>query len=887
MALRALFSQVKGDDILRNAGFLNDDREVISEVRHYDTDLQESEITNLLLDAVEPTKYSIDQLSMTGQMVISKWMMRDKNCLPMKFHPKDSVFNVLLHFVSKNLVVKDGDPVCRYPSLLRWHTLTTQLGEDLFTTAFLASRNNETNYKRQYFDWKAYIDHDCKEINTLLKKPMAELHMHLKGSSYNIDISWICLMNNIEDMVKNFDEVYDKRKDAAWNKNMYAEMSRAAAIRLYLAGVTGNVGEVITKAELHCMLDWQNLGKEVHGLSKREREDIREKISKDVIKRINLQNTLTNVHKNNIDKAKGYNIDAKYVLDYIPLEHYENEPVANLIMASERKLMYDLFQMIYSDEDIDPDIPTLFYAYLVYKDEFRHAILQLNERVGFRNFANYEELKTDFILPRYNGLIYKVAIEGFVDYDKSRYVEARIVPKDSVDGIKKSLSDIYSSLNDDVKDNCSVIFHFIKKRDESFTKEKSIRHNELREEVKKQAFAICHFRNDIDKDNLVGHVVGIDAANSEIFARPEVFAQAFRFLRGHELFSMDFQRPNDLNITYHVGEDFLDIADGLRAVEEALMFLGLRNGDRLGHALVLGTDVREYYKKRYDTICESKQVLLDNMAWLHHKCVSLMGYRPICGFFEMKFHQYFGDLYNKNTSKNPNSMEEMFSPWDDGMDELDDIETYYLSWMLRGNSPKFGEELDPENISKITDETEMQWLKASICHHPGVDLACRNASARELFDKYHSHEIAEKSNLVDSFTIRPQFRDDYYTLLELIQEDLMNRIEKRHIAIECNPSSNYKIGEMERYDQHPIVRFFNFGLDTPYKPHNISVSINTDDQGVFSTSLEREYSLMALAMEKNEIQGHYNSPRTIIEWLDRVREMSLVQRFDYKKNKLK
>ena len=92
---------------------------------------------------------------------------------------------------------------------------------------------------------------------------------------------------------------------------------------------------------------------------------------------------------------------------------------------------------------------------------------------------------------------------------------------------------------------------------------------------------------------------------------------------------------------------------------------------------------------------------------------------------------------------------------------------------------------------------------------------------------------------------------------------------------------------MERYDQHPIVRFFNFGLDTPYKPHNISVSINTDDQGVFSTSLEREYSLMALAMEKNEIQGHYNSPRTIIEWLDRVREMSLVQRFDYKKNKLK
>lgn len=86
---------------------------------------------------------------------------------------------------------------------------------------------------------------------------------------------------------------------------------------------------------------------------------------------------------------------------------------------------------------------------------------------------------------------------------------------------------------------------------------------------------------------------------------------------------------------------------------------------------------------------------------------------------------------------------------------------------------------------------------------------------------------------------------------------------------------------MERYDEHPILRFFNFGLDTPYKPHNISVSINTDDQGVFSTSLEREYSLMALAMERNELKGHKNSPRAVIEWLNRVREMSIEQRFDY------
>ena len=149
---------------------------------------------------------------------------------------------------------------------------------------------------------------------------------------------------------------------------------------------------------------------------------------------------------------------------------------------------------------------------------------------------------------------------------------------------------------------------------------------------------------------------------------------------------------------------------------------------------------------------------------------------------------------------------------------------------------------------------------------------------------YHSPKYANRSGQVDTFTIPSDYREDYYELLEMIQEQLLCKLEHKHIAIECNPSSNYKIGEMERYDQHPILRFFNYGIDTPYKPHNIAVSINTDDQGIFSTSLEREFSLMALAMERNELKGHKNSPRVVVEWLNRVREMALEQRFDEGKN---
>ena len=72
--------------------------------------------------------------------------------------------------------------------------------------------------------------------------------------------------------------------------------------------------------------------------------------------------------------------------------------------------------------------------------------------------------------------------------------------------------------------------------------------------------------------------------------------------------------------------------------------------------------------------------------------------------------------------------------------------------------------------------------------------------ARELFDAYHSFKYARRGYLGDTLTIPPMYRDEWYALLEKIQQQLLEKIEKRHIAIECNPSSNYKIGEMVRYD---------------------------------------------------------------------------------------
>lgn len=78
-------------------------------------------------------------------------------------------------------------------------------------------------------------------------------------------------------------------------------------------------------------------------------------------------------------------------------------------------------------------------------------------------------------------------------------------------------------------------------------------------------------------------VTGADAAASEFDTPPEVFAPSFRRLRKNGI----------RHFTYHAGEDFFHILSGLRAIYEAIEFLGLQAGDRIGHATAAGVDVRE------------------------------------------------------------------------------------------------------------------------------------------------------------------------------------------------------------------------------------------------------------------------------------------------------
>lgn len=101
------------------------------------------------------------------------------------------------------------------------------------------------------------------------------------------------------------------------------------------------------------------------------------------------------------------------------------------------------------------------------------------------------------------------------------------------------------------------------------------------------------------------------------------------------------------------------------------------------------------------------------------------------------------------------------------------------------------------------------------------------------------------------------------------------------IGIETNPSSNYLIGTIAKYEEHPILRFNSRKLKPSNGGSNLCVSINTDDQGIFDTLLENEYGLMALALKKatDENMNHIYDIEDIYEWIDYVRGMGIDQVF--------
>lgn len=804
-----------------------------------------------------------------------------------------SIYNILVHFSEMVLGVADSEPICRFEHLLCWQDVTQCVGEDLITTSFLANRDVMEHSFRNNFSWPEYVSHDNQALNNLFENRMADVHNHLKGSGFSSELNWLSLMNDVIGRRQQFEDANFSISKAGHSifsnsysaSSLYVRVMQAAAIRLWLFqecsfnrdnqnGCNGSA--IITYQDVLAILkEDSDIGISTH------LQDLRSKID--------ATNTFWG-RKFPINDGTNKVVDYA-ILDIGELIASNPDDNINTILSGERFLLYHVFRRIYRCDDGYERLSVLLYVYLLIKNQFLSEVFQRNGTSGFANFSDYESRKEHFIKDGsiYKSLVIQTAIgSSLVD---NRFLESRIAP----DSTERKLAPKIKSYdkeataigpkafsaghpNSSQPQRWEYVAHFIKKKDrpnyESMLQQPQ--NWNVRKEVESQSKAIYNLRQHFPR--IAQRIVGIDAANSELFCRPEVFAQAFRYLRvchGNRWLGANpedgmfgEQNPiSDLKVTYHVGEDFYDIIDGLRAVREAMMFLEMRGGDRIGHGLVLGTDVAQYYKDRSYAIPMSQQCILDNMAFLLIEAYELDGFDKIKVWAEFQYEKYFRRIFKEVS----NEWSKPPSP-----------NTYYQSWLLRGDAPICYSNWRNERVENPVNRNDYlgsfsPWERACFVRGSIHDDARTNGDARRLYHYYHYNaKVKENGSKFDQI----KFPIEAISVIERLQEKILRQVEGCHISIECNPSSNLKIGSMQRYIEHPIFKFYTLPSDRTHKPHHIRVSINTDDKSIFATSLEREFSLLAAACDKEFQHGNTEvTPREVYRWLDEIREMAFEMRF--------
>lgn len=682
---------------------------------------------------------------------------------------------------------KDGDPRVVFQNLFRWREVVKCLGEDIFTTAYLAKKDTKV---RNDFCWPNVIGHNDDTINAALDKGLSDIHAHFGGAIDSFQFNWISLMNDVGGiydrfklMTFSYNDVVAYEKDYSFRK-MAAWCRVAAAIRmtLFKTLVKGQKLKPTEEQEAILMLG-RDGDTEAITLLKQRIDDLR-----------------TDGKKTREGVIPDYAIT-----DDLMKKQNANSPYS--LYAGERRIEYAFYKAYLGPAKMMNGLwIELFYLYELIKIHLRKEFVFSNDKWGLDNYNAFiarSELFTKEIQPICN----LSSVQTSIRKGKNDYLESRVTP-DSL-GLTQGeywkglfMEDVFVD-EDELKKRLSFIVQFTKSSKHK-NKHREGRNRSKLEEVHGDYIKVTQFVN--DKQSRY-KIIGIDVGGSELSFRPEVF--------GHMLRS---SKKQGFGITYHVGEEFFDLADGLRAIWEIVQFAKIGKGDRLGHCLALGIAVEEYYKKKHNTLLMPKQEMLDNMVWL-------------CGFAKENGISIKPELKQKMDDLAKELYEEIgYGSY--GALNMDD---YYASMLLRSDDAKTVDGLDV-------------WSETALLDSPQSNRARANSRARALWMAYAKDEdIAEKGEMPAEKKLGAAFAQ----LMATVQSMMRGMVIKTGVCIESCPSSNLQICKLERYDCHPAIKYYLKPTDTS-GAERLNIAVCTDDKGTFSTSLSNEFSLLALAATKEE-----------------------------------
>lgn len=781
---------------------------------------------------VESMKWREQRFTLSELDILKSWMedeLQNDEEIGMAKDAAYSAYERVFIPISKMglelLEVSANYPKVKYRHLLRWRDLTLMIGEDLLTIAAVARYDTSIGNDRASFEWLNVLPHNDLKINSILSQTLSDTHAHLNASTDVFDFNWIVVMNHPEILSILREDKYKSRFTSSGPHQEYDTVSRYSDIKLSTLEWI-EIAASVRMRILYFILDIINdknpespsLDFEDLRLLDNLRDEFRGNYAM-------LEDHI--LHTQNGIKFDYAILDwAECGLEYPTEEELIKSPF--MILHGERSLLYHYFKYYFGGNESARRFAPQVFLYLIIKNKIRRELTQTNSLRGFGNFKVYQDLKFMFVdllskkdktlKKLYQDTALRYAIQSAVINTIPSYFEARVMPSE-VDKLR--------------------IFNY---RSSIFSKGEIL--NE--QDDKPLVSLVAHFSKSArNTDKPEGEArykslrANLSAAttrlirsfqsnDSESIPFVGVDAAGNELSTPPEVFAQTYKklRENGItNFTYHVGEDFYDLLHGLRSIDEAITFLNLTTSNRLGHALALGVDVQQYYEERHYCGILPKQVMLDNIVWLKYKALkwNIVLQPETQLFIEKHFEELSEELgYGRHT-----------------------IYHYWESMLMRGVEIENEEELDSSS-----------------------------AKGQFLYSYLFSQKTFQEGKKTKIF----EFPKSIWKDVCEIQEHLLEKVEQAGIIIETNPSSNFKIGPFQRYSELPIFKMHVPGWGCG---HHLPVTVNTDDKGVFATSLENEYSLLAISLRKQRDADGKRlwSDKEIEEYIKQLVEYGNISRF--------
>ncbi|RKI73745.1 hypothetical protein D7X55_04450 [Corallococcus sp. AB049A] len=294
----------------------------------------------------------------------------------------------------------------------------------------------------------------------------------------------------------------------------------------------------------------------------------------------------------------------------------------------------------------------------------------------------------------------------------------------------------------------------------------------------------------------------------------------------------------ELHITYHAGEEFRRLVEGLRRIHELIESGILQTGDRIGHGLALGPDAPRL-AELHPVAVQPAEERLDDLLW------------------EL-------DRYGQGQlPTQPARVERVRSEATALARELLGLSRVELDLLLLARRYRH----DPQVLEylRFPDEPEPRARMDRVLRLVWQHLTDAGVFRRgQRLVEVHNHP-AETAMAAEA------------------QAWLRSLLREREITVESNPSSNLLVLNMLGLEHHPamalgphlpVAHEAASAARPPEAPPPLLVSINSDDPVTFATSLADEYAHLYFALVRRGLSAH-----EALRWLDQLRENGWRSRF--------